>query len=266
MRISNLEVFVLGTNWRNLVFVKLTTDECLTGVGEASLTNLEDAVVADLGGARNNVLGSVPFDIEDLWQRMFRNDFWRDGVVADTSMPFFAEGAGAVGLSAAIVGTRKTPFASLDPRVKSLNYLNVIKSRIEARNLGANESILLDDRGRVVEASIYNIIAVSGNQLMTPREGCLEGITLETTLEVAARLGFTVERGPVYPYDLESADEIIFTSTAVGLLPLLKLNGCPVGSGQPGSVYARLNDAYQQALSDPAQGVSTALAAISTGA
>jgi galactonate dehydratase len=87
MRISNLEPFVLGTNWRNLVFVKLTTDEGLTGVGEASLTNLEDAVVAYLGAAaRNNVLGSDPFDIEDLWQRMFRNDFWRGGVVAYTGI------------------------------------------------------------------------------------------------------------------------------------------------------------------------------------
>lgn len=87
MRISDLETFVLGTNWRNLVFVRLTTDEGITGIGEASLTNLEDAVVGYLGAAaRNNVLGSDPFDIEDLWQRMFRNDFWRGGVVAYTGI------------------------------------------------------------------------------------------------------------------------------------------------------------------------------------
>jgi galactonate dehydratase len=87
VRITNLETFVLGTAWRNLVFVKLTTDEGLTGVGEASLTNLEDAVIGYLGAAaRNNVIGSDPFDIEDLWQRMFRNDFWRGGVVAYTGI------------------------------------------------------------------------------------------------------------------------------------------------------------------------------------
>ncbi len=87
MRITNVETFVLGTNWRNLVFVKLTTDEGVTGIGEASLTNLEDAVVGYIGAAaRNNIIGSDPFNIEDLWQRMFRNDFWRGGVVAYTGI------------------------------------------------------------------------------------------------------------------------------------------------------------------------------------
>lgn len=187
-------------------------------------------------------------------------------IIVRPSMPFFKEGAAAAGLSAAIVGTRKTPFASLDPRIKSLNYLNVIKSRIEARNLGANESILLDERGRVVEASIYNIIAVSGKRVFTPRDGCLEGITLETTLEAASRLGFSVERGDVYPYDLESADEVIFTSTAVGLLPLVTLNGRPVGGGRSGPAFARLSAAYQEALLDPARGTATALAVVSSAA
>lgn len=181
-------------------------------------------------------------------------------IIVRPSMPFFSSGASEVGLSAAIVGTRKTPAASLDPRIKSLNYLNVIKSRIDARGQGANESIMLDDRGRVVEASIYNIVVVSSRQLRTPSEGCLQGITLDATFEAAEQLGFAVERSHLYPYDLETADEVILTSTAVGLLPLVSLNGHPIGDGIPGPVFSELNDAYQQALRDPAQGVPTALA------
>ncbi len=175
-------------------------------------------------------------------------------VIVRPSMPFFRDGKASTGLSAAIVGTRKTPAASLDPRIKSLNYLNVIKSRIEARDLGADESILLDDRGRIVEASIYNIIAVRGRDVLTPAEGCLQGITLEATLEAAADRGFQVRHTNLYPYDLESADEVLFTSTAVGLLPMTILNGRAIGRGRPGPVFQELSAAYELALRDPEQG------------
>lgn len=181
-------------------------------------------------------------------------------VIVRPSMPFFADGAAIRGVTAAIVGTRKTPFAALDPRIKSLNYLNMIRSRIEARGLGANESILLDERGRVVEGSIYNVVAIRGDRLVTPIDGCLEGITLETTLEAAARLGYDVRRADVYPYDLETADEAIFTSTAVGLLPVTRLNGRPIGAGRPGEAFRRLAAAYQEALFDASQGTPASLA------
>jgi branched-chain amino acid aminotransferase len=68
-------------------------------------------------------------------------------IIDRPSMPFF-EGGEELSMSAAIVGTRKTPAASLDPRIKSLNYLNIIQSRIEAQAAGADESILLDADGR----------------------------------------------------------------------------------------------------------------------
>ena len=182
-------------------------------------------------------------------------------VIVRPSMPFFKDGQGEQGLSAAIVGTRKTPAAALDPRIKSLNYLNVIKSRIEARDLGASESILLDDRGRVVEASIYNVVAARGRELLTPAEGCLQGITLDATLALAEARGYRALRANLYPYDLESADELIFTSTAVGLLPVTGLNGRPVGDGRPGPVYAELTAAYEADLRDPANGTAVPAAA-----
>lgn len=175
-------------------------------------------------------------------------------VIVRPSMPFFTKGMEGRGLSAAIVGVRKTPAAALDPRVKSNNYLNVITSRIAARGMGAQESILLDDRGRVVEASFYNIIAVHGRHLHTPAEGCLEGITLETTLEAAAARDFAIHRSAIYPYDLETADEVLFTSTAGGVIPVTTINGQAIGNGRPGPVFATLAAAYEDALRDPSQG------------
>jgi branched-chain amino acid aminotransferase len=174
-------------------------------------------------------------------------------ITARESMPF-VQGDGPATLTAAIVGTRKTPGAALDPRIKSLNYLNIIQSRIQARALGAEESILLDDRGRVAEGSIYNVIAVCGDELVSPAEGCLEGITLDTAFELAAELGMRPRRGDVWPYDLQTADEVLFASTAVGIVAVTAIDGRPIGDGAPGPVFAAIEGAYAGALTDPARG------------
>lgn len=87
MKIKEVKPFVLGTSWRNIIFIKVYTDEGVTGVGEATIQNREEGVLGFLEGAvRRHVLGSDPFDIEDLCLRMYRNDFWRGGVIADTVM------------------------------------------------------------------------------------------------------------------------------------------------------------------------------------
>jgi len=87
MRITAVEPLVLGTSWRNLVFVRVRTDEGLVGIGECTLQNREEGVLGYLAGAaRRHVIGSDPFNIEDLWLRMYRNDFWRAGVIATTVM------------------------------------------------------------------------------------------------------------------------------------------------------------------------------------
>ena len=87
MRITAVEPLVLGTSWRNLIFIKVRTDEGLTGIGECTLQNREEGVLGYLQGAvRRHVIGSDPFNIEDLWLRMYRNEFWRNGAIATTVM------------------------------------------------------------------------------------------------------------------------------------------------------------------------------------
>lgn len=74
---------MLGTSRRNLTFAEVATDEGLTGVSEAMLNNRTDALLAYLDGAkRRHVIGCDPFNIEDIHQRMFRNDFGRAGEIA----------------------------------------------------------------------------------------------------------------------------------------------------------------------------------------
>lgn len=87
MTIVDVQTLVMGTSWRNLIFVKIVTDEGLVGIGEATLENHEEAVLAYLEAAkRKHIVGSDPFRIEDLWYRMFRDDYWRGGVIAYTGI------------------------------------------------------------------------------------------------------------------------------------------------------------------------------------
>lgn len=87
MKITAVEPLVLGTSWRNLIFLKVRTDEGLVGIGECTLQNREEGVLGYLQGAvRRHVIGTDPFNIEDLWLRMYRNEFWRGGVIATTVM------------------------------------------------------------------------------------------------------------------------------------------------------------------------------------
>ncbi len=82
MRIVKVEPIVLSTSWRNLIFVEVTTDTGLVGLGEATLHNYEEAVVAHLESlARRYVLGRDPFDVEDLVATIFRDEFFRGGPV-----------------------------------------------------------------------------------------------------------------------------------------------------------------------------------------
>src|SRR5438067_1103559 len=83
MKITDLKTHILSDGWRNLIFVELETDAGITGLGEATLANRTEAVVAYLQEAKvRHVIGSDPFDTESLWQRMYLGDFIRGGMVA----------------------------------------------------------------------------------------------------------------------------------------------------------------------------------------
>lgn len=83
MRITNLKTHVLADGWRNLIYLELETDTGITGLGEATLVNRTDAILAYLHGpARHHIIGSDPFDTESLWQRMYLGDFIRGGLIA----------------------------------------------------------------------------------------------------------------------------------------------------------------------------------------
>jgi branched-chain amino acid aminotransferase len=140
-----------------------------------------------------------------------------------------------------IAATRRLPPDGLDPRIKSLNYLNHILARIEANQAGADEAILLNAAGRVAEGTADNVFIVRRGRLLTPPpvEGALAGITREVVLELAREAGVEALETPLAPYDLYTADECFLTGTGAELIPVAEIDGRRM-SVCPGPVYREL--------------------------
>ena len=141
---------------------------------------------------------------------------------------------------------RRPPADVLDPRVKSLNYLNNVMAKLEARQRGGDEALLLNAAGSIAETSVANIFLVRGGDLLTPpsSDGALEGITRATVLELAASLGVPARTKSLGRFDLFAADEVFLTGSGAGLVPVRSLDGRSIGAGGPGPVYEKIWAAF----------------------
>ncbi|MGH0033340.1 MAG: branched-chain-amino-acid transaminase [Myxococcota bacterium] len=140
----------------------------------------------------------------------------------------------------------------LDPRVKSLNYLNNALAKLEARRRGADEALLLNGAGQVAEASVANLFAVRDGALLTPpaSDGALEGITRQTVLELAPGLGLPAHERTLGRFDLFAASEVFLCGSGAGFVPVRSLDGRTIGEGGPGPVYRRVRAAFAEAARD----------------
>jgi branched-chain amino acid aminotransferase len=157
------------------------------------------------------------------------------------------------GLELVTVPTRRNQHEAINPRVKSLNYLNNIMGKMEAKEAGYEEGIMLNEQGYVVECTGDNIFVVeSDDRLRTPPPymGALEGITRASLMEIAERKGFEVVEEPLNRYDLYVADEIFVTGTAAEALPVIEIDGRSINGGTPGPVVEDLIDAFRDYVSD----------------
>ena len=128
----------------------------------------------------------------------------------------------------------------LDPRVKSLNYLNNVLAKREANLSGADDALVLNAQGLVAEASATNVFALSGAELATPpvTDGALEGLTRRTVLEIGRDLGLDVREKSLSRFDLYAADAVFLTGTRAGLVPVGRLDGSPIAQTGRGQVDA----------------------------
>ena len=145
------------------------------------------------------------------------------------------------GLTIVTCATRRSGAATLNPAVKSLNYLNNVMARIEANLAGADEALMLNDAGNVAECTADNVFIIKKGQIFTPpiSAGALRGITRGVVFEIAAELGVKITETDITRHDVFVADECFLTGTAAEVIPVIKADGRPIGTGKPGPITGK---------------------------
>jgi len=159
------------------------------------------------------------------------------------------------GLSVRIVDVHKISVRSLDPSLKTGNYLNSIQALRQAAASAADDAIMCNAAGHVAEGATSNVFMVKEGRVITPSlaTGLLEGITRALVIRLAGDLGVECSEGVVWPDQLRAADELFLTSSLRGLRPATTLDGQPLGAG-PGPLTRRLMVRYQQYIDAVAAG------------
>ncbi len=156
------------------------------------------------------------------------------------------------GLSVITAGTPIPHRESLSPRVKSLNYLSHILAKIEGIHAGADEILMLDSSGYVVEASGQNLFIVKDGELRTPPPwaGILKGVTRDVVIELAQSAGYRVRETILNRYDVYTADEAFLTGTATEIVGIARLDGREIGAGRMGTITRDLSQRFQAYVRD----------------
>ena len=149
----------------------------------------------------------------------------------------------------------RIPIASLDPAIKSLNYLNNILAKIEAIDADVLEAIMLNTDGNVSECTGDNIFVVKNGRITTPPEsaGILHGITRRFVIdELAPHAGYTVEERTMTLDEVLTGDEVFLTGTAAEIIGVKRIDDRQIGGGKVGPVTQGLAAEFRRRVMNEA--------------
>ena len=137
---------------------------------------------------------------------------------------------------------------ALSPRVKSLNYLNNVLARIEANDAGVPEAVMLNHLGNVAECTADNIFIVRDGQVQTPgtADGILEGVTRRVMIALCHDQKIPCVEKSLQRHDLYIADEMFVTGTGAEVMPVTRIDGRTIGTGEPGPITQKLTQAFHR--------------------
>ena len=169
-------------------------------------------------------------------------------IIITAQIALYPEAVYKNGLSLITCATRRTNPSALNPAVKSLNYLNNVMARIEANQANADEGLMLNDEGNVAECTADNVFIIKRGQIFTPpiSAGALRGITRSIVFEIAAETGIRVVEAEITRHDVFVADEAFLTGTAAEIIPLVKADSRPIGTGKPGPITLRMISRFRE--------------------
>jgi branched-chain amino acid aminotransferase len=167
----------------------------------------------------------------------------------------------ARGLNLFTVHIRRTGPAEQDQKLNSHSKLNCILACIQAMEAGADEALMLDDRGFVATCNSTHFFIIRKGELWTSGGGyCLAGITRDAVLRAARRAGIPAYEKDFSLFDVYGADEAFCTGTFAGLTPIVKIDGRPIGeyAREPvdasGPMTKRLRALYKALEAEEARG------------
>jgi len=161
-------------------------------------------------------------------------------VIITDKITLYADDLYKNGMEIITVPTVRNHPEALNPKLKSLNYLNNILAKIEANISGYSEAIMLDHSGYVAECTGDNIFIVKKGRLLTPAQGCLRGITRDTVIDLARQQRIETEEGLITRHEVYNADECFLTGTAAEIIPVVRVDGRPISDGKPGEVTQKM--------------------------
>lgn len=169
-------------------------------------------------------------------------------VIIVEELSIYPEEAYLKGLRTISVSQRRNIPDALNPKIKSLNYLNNVLVKIQSNHAGAGEAIMLNSQGYVTEGSSDNIFIVKNGVLITPPcyLGALEGITRNAIIELAYKIGLPFKEQPFTLHDVYVADEVFFTGTAAEVIAAYEVDGRTIGDGVAGPITLKLLEEFRQ--------------------
>lgn len=168
-------------------------------------------------------------------------------VIITKPLPGFPASHYTDGIRVALVGVRRNHPDALNPQIKSNNLLNNAMAAQEAMRAGADEALMRNHDGFIVECSQCNFFIVTGGVLKTPPlgDGLLPGITREFVIKLAGDLGIAVEETAILPVEAQAADEAFVTGTTREITPVTKIDDANVADGTPGPMTRKLMAAFK---------------------
>ncbi len=198
-------------------------------------SELKDAYIRVLVTRGAGALGLDPFKCRDP----------QVIVIVDT-ITLYPEELYERGLEIVTASVMRNHPAAIDPRIKSLNYLNNILAKIEGLQAGCIEALMLNHKGEISECTGDNIFLVREGGLFTPPNdaGILEGITRQAVIELAEAANICVTKTPLTRRDVNVADECFLTGTAAEVIAVVKVDGRTIGDGKPGPVTRQMKERF----------------------
>ena len=158
------------------------------------------------------------------------------------------------GMKIIVAKRPRTPIECLDPRIKSLNYLNNILAKVEAIDAGCHEAIMLNLEGNVCECTGDNIFIIRNGKVYTPptESGILEGITRRFVMDLCREMEIPCEFRNMKPEEVKSADEVFLTGSAAEIIAVTQIDDIRVGTGGEGPVTRKLREAFRRVVTSDA--------------